>query len=247
MNVFRERFRRPHVVLPVIHVFSERQALRNASIAHDAGADGIFLINHSISSKELIEIHTALSGVFADWWIGVNCLDLNPETTFAHIRAQVDGVWVDNALIQECQTQQPAAEKALESQRRYGWKGLYFGGVAFKYQRQVSDLRMAAAIARSYMDVVTTSGPGTGKAAHVEKIRTMKEALGDCPLAIASGITPANVCDYLPYSDCYLVATGLSKNFEELDYQLATRLVETVRSYDEVNRSGLEVRGSNRA
>lgn len=79
------------------------------------------------------------------------------------------------------------------------------------------------------MDVVTTSGPGTGKAAAVEKIRTMKEALGDFPLAIASGITPENVSDYLPYADCFLVATGISRNFEQLDPARTHALVEAVR------------------
>jgi hypothetical protein len=34
-------------------------------------------------------------------------------------------------------------------------------------------------------------------------------ALGDLPLAIAGGIIPENVRDYLPISDCYLVATGI--------------------------------------
>jgi predicted TIM-barrel enzyme len=82
------------------------------------------------------------------------------------------------------------------------------------------------------MDVVTTSGPGTGEAAHVDKIRVMKEALDDFPLAIASGITPQNVGDYLPFSDCYMVATGISSSFVELDPRLVRNLVDTVRRYD---------------
>ena len=56
----------------------------------------------------------------------------------------------------------------------------------------------AARNAMPYMDVVTTSGPGTGKAAAPEKIRTIRQAIGDKPLAIASGVTPENVPDYLP-------------------------------------------------
>ena len=74
------------------------------------------------------------------------------------------------------------------------------------------------------MDVVTTSGPGTGQVAHVEKIRIMKESLGDFPLAIASGINPDNILEYLSYSDCFLVATGISRSFEELDLSLVTEL-----------------------
>ena len=52
-------------------------------------------------------------------------------------------------------------------------------------------------------------------------------------MAIASGIRPDNVDDYLPYSDCYLVATGISGSFEYLDLGLAKELIATVRKYDE--------------
>ena len=79
------------------------------------------------------------------------------------------------------------------------------------------------------MDVVTTSGPGTGWSASVEKIGAMKEALGDFPLAIASGVTPENVTDYLGIADCFLVATGISKSFEELDASLLEALLKKVR------------------
>lgn len=60
----------------------------------------------------------------------------------------------------------------------------------------------------------------------------MKEALGDLPLAIASGITPDNIKRYLPYADCYLVATGISKSFTELDEARLRALVGRVRHFD---------------
>ena len=51
------------------------------------------------------------------------------------------------------------------SRESSGWKGLYFGGVAFKAQRLVADelVGKAAAIATRYMDVVTSSGRATGE------------------------------------------------------------------------------------
>jgi len=229
---FRQVFANKHVVLPVIHVASADQARRNAQIAKHAGADGVFLINHAITSRALLDVYADVADLFPEWWVGVNCLDMEPETVFSRISPRVSGVWVDNADIHEGQVAQHHAETVLKAQTENAWRGLYFGGVAFKYQRHVSDLQTAAQMARRYMDVVTTSGPGTGQAAHVEKIRTMKEALGDFPLAIASGITPDNVVGYLPYSDCYLVATGIGRSFDELDPILATRLVQNVREYD---------------
>jgi predicted TIM-barrel enzyme len=129
MSLYRTVFRQRHALLPVIHVASREQALRNAAVARSAACDGIFLINH---------------------------------------------------------------------------------GIAFQ-------------------SLVTTSGPGTGIAALREKIARMKAALGDFPLAIASGITPENVTDYLDVADCFLVATGISRDFWELDPLRVQALVEAVK------------------
>ena len=136
-------------------------------------------------------------------------------------------------MIRETEDDQPEADAVLAAIRETGWPGLYFGGVAFKYQRPVDDLGAAAWIAGRYMDVVTTSGVGTGQAAHLEKIGAMKAVLGDVPLAIASGIIPENARDYLPISDCYLVATGIGDSFEELNPGRVGALVEVVHDWDE--------------
>ncbi len=228
---FREAFANRHVILPVIHVDSAAQALRNANIASEAGCDGVFLINHGMSHEQLLEIHGLVSGELPGWWIGVNCLDLAPEEVFGKIGRSVAGVWVDNAKIDERVEQQPDAENILRARTEAGWHGLYFGGVAFKYQREVGDLKQAARVAARHMDVVTTSGPGTGQAAFREKISTMKQAIADSPLAIPSGITPENVHDYLDVADCFLVATGISTEFTELDPARVGALVRAVRSF----------------
>lgn len=232
MTHIRDIFRTQKIILPVIHVASEDQALRNTSIAREASADGVFLINHGMSSTELLRIHRIVYAEHRHWWVGVNCLDLSPINVIRSIDDSVAGVWVDNAMIDETSEEQPKAEAVLEARNETGWTGLYFGGVAFKYQRHVDDLAKAATKASRFMDVVTTSGPGTGYAASPEKIRVMKQALGDHPLAIASGITPENVGDYLDSADCFLVATGISKSFEELDPARVSALVQVIRRAD---------------
>lgn len=230
MSKYREIFSSRHSVLIVIHVESEKQSLRNCEIAQEAGVDGVFLINHGISSKDLLEIHHKAFQVFPDWWLGVNCLENTPNETFNIVNKEVAGIWVDNAMIDETSKNQSLADWTREAQEESGWQGLYFGGVAFKYQKIVKDLEMASEIAMKYMDVVTTSGPGTGQAADTTKVQRMKKALGNFPLAIASGITVENVENYLDYADCFLVATGISRYWAELDEELVKLLVEKVRS-----------------
>lgn len=233
MSFFRQSFRNSRVVLPVVHVTSLEQARRNVTIASDAEADGVFLINHAMRWQELLSIHDQLARERTNVWIGVNCLDLDPADVFAAVGDRIQGVWVDNAEIVETSSRQEAADEIRSAQGHHDWKGLYFGGVAFKYQGEVADLRAACRAAAPYMDVVTTSGPGTGRPASVEKIRVMKEALGDHPLAIASGITPDNVADYLPFADCFLVATGISDAFDEFDPKKVRALVDRVRAFEE--------------
>ena len=207
--------------------------MRNAGVAHEAGAQGVFLINHdsmTMGWRELLQVHEQVTASFPGWWVGVNCLDVSPREVISHVTSAISGVWVDNALIVEEREQQPGAEEVLAERQRRGWSGLYFGGVAFKYQVQVEDYARAAQLAARYMDVVTTSGPATGQAAEVDKIAQMKRALGDHPLAIASGITPENVADFMPHADCFLVATGISRSFEELEPSRVRALMDVVNS-----------------
>ena len=60
------------------------------------------------------------------------------------------------------------------------------------------------------MDVLTTSGDATANAPSIEKIRIMKQYIGDMPLAIASGITPENKSSYEQWVDYFLVASSIT-------------------------------------
>ena len=232
MSRFRATFTRRHAVLPIVHVESRPQTMRNLHLAKEAGVDGVFLLSHGqIGDDELLAIHHELAREVPGLWLGVNCLGLGLEDVFSRAGSSVDGVWVDDALIDEFDEEQHTARRVLEAQETAGWRGLYFGGVAFKYQRPVQDVARAARLAAKYMDVVTTSGPGTGQAAAPEKVRRMKQAIGDHPLALASGVTPENVTEYLPWVDAVLVATGISYNFEDLDPARVRDLVRIVRAW----------------
>ena len=224
-----------HIVTPVIHCATAVQTRRNIRKAIEAGADGVWLINMHISKEELADIFVRMRAHYPDFWMGVNSLSKYPfqileELSLHNVKA--DGVWVDNARVEENRAVQAYPEFLLEEFARVGFEGLYFGGVAFKYQAPVVDLEKVTKLAMKYMDVVTTSGDATGIAADVEKVIAMRAALGeDKPLALASGITPDNISTYLPYVNCFLVATGISSSFEELDLDLMTQLIQIVKNY----------------
>lgn len=231
---FRTTFKNRHVVLPVIHAESSEQVFRNAELALRAGVDGIWLINHEIPWEDLLRIHQELRAAQPTAWIGLNFLELTPYEgvvlSSPPYGAGVSGLWSDQAYIQEEADikNQPAANRFLVEKRARAWSGLYFGGVAMKGQRKVEDLESAAKVARHFMDVVCTSGRGTGVQTPLEKVQRLYTALEGFPLAIASGVTPENVKEYLPFVDAFLVATGVSSSFTELDETLLKKLLENV-------------------
>lgn len=213
---------------PVIHIQDEEQALDQTDLAKTAGADGVWLINHGPSGAHLWSIFLKVREQFPDFWIGLNMLDASPMEGMGLVTSQVNGLWTDNAVVEEDEESSPYAEKVWNLKRTRDWKGLYFGGVAFKGQRKVSDPAMAAKRAMRLMDVVTTSGLATGASPPVTKIRQMREALGETPLAVASGVDASNVERYLPYVDVFLVATGISKNFHQLNIDKVRELAEII-------------------
>ena len=234
MSKLSQQFSRQHVFLPVIHAITTEQALRNAQIARDNGADGVFVINHEIDGQRpldfraLLALRSAVAAALPGFWVGVNCLDLPAAEVFAAVDNNVPGVWTDNAHIDDADGELQAA-KAVDAKRQ-GYAGLYFGGVAFKYQAPVADEAVTAARSRAHMDVVTTSGAATGSPADMAKIYRMHAALAGHPLGIASGITPENVAAYLPYVSCFLVATGISRTFTELDPARVRLLADLIRA-----------------
>ncbi len=227
MSTFKEVFRGKHTFFAVVHVEGGTQALHNARIAEREGADGIFLINHSISHASLLECYEVVRNQLPDLWVGLNCLDLG-RSPFRVIPNNTAGLWIDNAGIKEDRDPTMEARELATIRKSSGWQGIYFGGVAFKYQSEVTDVAKVARLAVPFVDVVTTSGTGTGKAADVAKIQKMKEAIGDHPLAIASGITPENVHEYMPYADCFLVATGISDSPAELNTARVRKLSQAL-------------------
>lgn len=223
-------------LLPVIHVADKTQALEQTQIARDNGADGVWLIDHSNSAKELTKVYKKVRAEHPDFWIGLNFLDLSTEDAAFLVATKIrdaNGLWTDDAGVQSIGPQAWALRIPALFEK-HGWQGEYFGGVAFKYQNhiqgadEIAGARMAAVAASDWVSILCTSGPATGQAAEVDKIKAMGEVVGPHRLALASGVTPWNAAQYMPYVDHFLVATGISRNFHELDPERVRRLADTV-------------------
>lgn len=228
MNPLLQAFGRVPAILPVVHVGEPLLAAAETEALSVSGAQGVFLIPHGCSLDALrVAYLTARERLKAqglgDFWLGVNFLDRSPLTSLERLREGdfpgVDGLWVDNASIEEREGH-PSSFLAEEVQR--GLRALeqergrlcYFGGVAFKGQRPVAtpDLPRVGELAAELLDVATTSGPATGQPPECSKLRKLREGMrgGGC-LAVASGATPQNVQALLyAGAEAILVATGIS-------------------------------------
>lgn len=77
----------------------------------------------------------------------------------------------------------------------------------------------------SKMDVITTSGPGTGQPASVNKIARIRSYIGDFPLALASGVNKDNKKLFEPYVDYMLVASSITDKGEMINEEKLIELL----------------------
>jgi len=205
-------------VFPVVHIISPEQAVEQVGVAFEHGADGAYLIDHRTSDWNVTcRAFNLAKACYPEFFLGVNILfeptafDVMTALLNAIKQERIDGlpdgVWVDDAMPKHDATRLLRVNnKALSGIR-------YLGGVAFKYTSLFTENPEIAAVrARElseYVDVVTTSGSGTGTPPTPQKIEAMKKAIGDQCLAVASGVGVDNLHDYVDYIDELLVATSI--------------------------------------
>jgi len=138
---FHKLFKSPGpVVLPVIHVTDNDQAVRNVAIVIEEGAAGVFLINHDFAYPEFLPIIRHVRKRYPSLWLGVNFLAVTGREAFpvlgqlAREGIHVDAYWADDACINEHEsaTAQTEADAIKKIREVSGWHGLYTGGTCFK-------------------------------------------------------------------------------------------------------------------
>jgi hypothetical protein len=191
-------------------------AIHNAKIAMENGADGVFLIGHSMNYRSLCNIYEQVRKQFPNIWIGINFLDItganawNLLTRVTNTCYKLNALWLDNLPEERFQIQKLGTFDSIE----------VFGGVAFKYidpdicGQQLKD---SCNKALRTVDVITTSGTKTGSAPDTEKLEEIRRNIGnETRLALASGVTEENVSLFLPTVDTFLVASSIIERRKDL-------------------------------
>lgn len=200
----------------------------NFRIAKEEGADGVFLISHDGDENFLLDIADEVVRREIKIPIGVNFLGLEQEYAFDVLNdfPVFSSLWADNSYVG---VNEQVVKGIHQARIESGWKGKYWSGCAFKYQKQPEDLVATVKEAKKWMDVIVTSGPATGEPPSVEKLKVMRQAAGKHKIAVASGISSENVEGFLTYVDHFMVATGVSKSFLEFDSQKVAKLRSLVK------------------
>jgi len=220
---FRESFPDKISVLAVIHADTLEQTISNVKIAVENNLSWVFLINHKISWMDLIDIFEKTRREFEKTWMWINLLRHNLYGTINEVGlmemkwCRVDWIWVDNPEIKWINPGYDNQDKIKKGIDFLWWKWLYFWWVAFKYQAPVENLEFACVQWRKYLDVTTTSWPGTWEAVDIEKLRKIREFSGDHPIAVASGTNDKNIIDSSEFADIFLVSTHLNKQWDFLN------------------------------
>lgn len=209
MNASSKRF------FPVIHCvcpYKEQgigHAIKNTRIAIENGADGVFLIGHSINCHKLSYIYQQVREQFPEIWIGVNFLGLTAAADWSSLPIMVNVCLGINALWMDC---------VPDERFMFGKLGTHkpvevFGGVAFKYidpNIRGAALSRECARAKQLVDVITTSGSKTGSPPEVAKLEEIRRNIGtETRLALASGVTRENVPLFLSTATDFLVASSI--------------------------------------
>ena len=204
-------------IIPVIHCTNRTQIRFNLDICNRNNIEMVFLINHNSgenSTEDLVEYFRMAKSEFPNMKIGLNFLQLNTSESIKKCNeiGNVDAIWSDYEY---------PIDPIMSNQ-------IYFGAVAFKYQKHVPNdmLEDVCKKAMGHMDVVTTSGTATGSPANINKIKMIRDYIGNHKLAIASGITSQNKSLYEPYVDYMLVASSITDSSEKI---IESKLIELIK------------------
>lgn len=215
-------------IVPVIHYLNDTLSMKNAELCAKHKAFGLFVISMDGDNSNLSSLASKIKKAFPDLKVGINLLgDSALSGVYDSLNHELDMTWSDCPIVTGSGVTQ---EARIISETIHTTQHLFFNSVAFKYQQVETNIPQAVLNSQSLRFIPTTSGEATGKAADLIKVKLMKEHLGNYPLGIASGLTPENIHEYIPFIEYGLVATGISEDFYTFDNSKLKTIIEKSKS-----------------
>ena len=204
-------------IFPVVHINDIAIAVDQATLAIAAGADGVYLIHHGGDASFVFKVFELVTAANPGVFVGVNLLGYSTLGALSEIvdglasgnlTCAPGGLWSDDIR----SDMDPFSAMNFKRSVEVLLPVWILGGVAFKYTQTFTEdpraARLETLALNDAVDVITTSGAGTGRPPSVDKIRAMKEA-ADRPLAVASGLSVHNIDQFKGLVDQVLVASSV--------------------------------------
>ena len=223
-------------------------AVHDAEALCDGGVDGLMIENFGDMPlyrdrvpAETVAHMTAVAAAVREAVnvpIGVNVLRNDGESALA-VACAVGAVFIRvNVLHGAMATDQGLIEGRAASlmrlRRTLGAERVQvLADVRVKHARPVGERRIEEEawelVHRCMADALIVSGPATGAAVELERLRQVKRAVGDTPVWVGSGVTEESAATLAEVADGFIVGTHFKRNADvtqPVDPQRVRRLTE---------------------
>ena len=222
------------ILLPVLSCYNEIQFKKNIvklySYFQVRGINGIWILSTNSSIEIVIKVFLWAKENYPDFWIGVNLIGHHiPKVLNCLSYISPDGLWIDNSNVTDKDTQN-IPELITDQFKKLNFKGLYFGGVLFKYNPDMGDPQKILKKTHEYMDVIITSGEGTGIEIDSDKIEFIHQnTKQNMFIANASGITPENVHKIKKKCNIFVVRTSIVDKYNNINLNKLEKLITSIK------------------
>lgn len=223
------------VLLPVLSCYSYKQFISNIKklypLYQEKMINGVWLLTNNTNSNTIEKVIIWVRKNFSDLWIGVNLIGENIITILEFInKNRPDGIWNDRSSVND-EKYQNVPNIMIDQIKRLKWSGLYFGGILFKYVAVQGDKKNIVKKSSKYMDVLTTSGIGTGIPIEKKKLEFIyKTKHKNLPVAVASGITPENISDIIQYCNIFIVRSSIVDSNNNVSISKLFKLINAIKN-----------------
>lgn len=250
-SLFWQLFAEKKPIIAMVHVFDGKrqrqldQALEDTERLQRGGVDALLVENYDCGyldancatdemAERLAEIAIAVKK-HSKVPVGINILPNDYWKSFS-VALSTGGVFIQMDHITGdfggCESVDP--DDYLATRECYRSVAV-FGGIHPKYYELLEPTCSLAECARKAMslaDAVVVTGQVTGDPATLDDLRVAREAIGEHPLVIGSGLTPQNVQAQLAIADGAIVGTAFKRSgvrpSEPVDVELVKQLMDEV-------------------
>jgi membrane complex biogenesis BtpA family protein len=230
----------------------EEMVLAEARTLMDAGFDAAILENfgdapffkHEVGPDtvaSMTRLATRVRSELPGLRLGINVLRNDARAAiaiaaangsrFVRVNVHVGATATDQGIIEG------RAAESLRFRKQLGSEVAIWADVHVKHGKSLSHASLLDeaedAVGRGRADALIVSGRGTGKLASLDEVRAVKALDLGVPVYLGSGVTEANVKEFLAASDGVIVGTALKQDGRttaRVDPERARRFVAAARS-----------------